>query len=146
MKVKDIMDKNIVTVPCHASLKQAANTFYDNKIADLIVIDDNGRFIGVLSQGDLIRKVLPDLDELKFVSNGMLAKAYKIFLESGAAISNESIENLIIRKAITLEPDDELLKGAIVMTELQIQSIPVLKDGKLVGVISRNQICRAILS
>ncbi len=146
MKIKDIMDKNVITATYNASLKEAANIFYNHKIADLAVIDDDGNFIGVLSQGDLIRKVLPDLEELKFVSNGMLAKAYKIFLESGTAICNETIENLVIKKAITLHPDDELLKSAIVMTELQIQSIPVLDNNQLVGTVNRNQICRAILS
>lgn len=146
MKVQDIMEINFLTVTANTTLTEAARCFTQNKVPDLMIVDNNNIFIGVVSQGDLIRRVLPDLDELKYVSNGMLQKAYEVFLESGKSIAEETIENLVIKQPIILHPEDELLKGAIVMTELQIQSLPVIKNRKLVGVVSRSDICYAILS
>lgn len=144
--IGDIVNRNSCTIRLGATMKQAAKLVSESQASDLVVVDSENTFIGTLSEGDLIRAVVPNMDELLNTREGSLAKAYEVFLGfSDPARGSEPIDRHIIRQPITLHPQDELLKAAIVMVSKQIRRLPVVDRGKFVGTVSRANICSAIL-
>lgn len=146
LTIKDIINPNFVTISAHLKFSQAAQLASSNQISDLMVVDEQQNFVGVVSEGDLIRAVLPDVEELVQSANGNLSKAFANFLLLGKKHADETVERLIIREPITLSLDDELLKAAIVMATLKIGRLPVVENGKLVATVSRADICLALLA
>jgi len=109
-----------------------------------MVIDHENIFIGVLSEGDLIRAILPGFDEV-VRAGGTLNDAFTFFLQKGRDLVKRPIDPLVIRNAFTLKTTDDVAQAAVVMVEKQIRRLPVVDDGKLLGTVSRSDICRAVI-
>jgi len=145
VRVRDVMDRRPIRIGLQDTLGTAAELFVLTQASDLAVIDGDDRFLGVLSEGDVLRALMPDfagLDEAEVT----LEHAYEIFRTSGADRVGDPINRITIRESITVAPDEELLRPAAVMVDQQIRRLPVVDDGRLVGTISRADICWALLS
>ena len=145
MLVRDVMNRKVARIYEETTMRRAAELASLSQAADLMVVDDQDTFLGVLSEGDLIRAVMPDLDEL-IAAGGSLKQAFAIFLQTGKDLAHEPIGRLIIRQPITVAPDDELLKVATVMVNKMIRRVPVVDEGRLVGTISRSDVTWGLLS
>lgn len=144
MQVRDVMDQKVARVSAHETMQTAAELLVLTQASDLIVVDEVGLFVGVVSEGDLIRALIPDFDEV-FAAGGTLADAFQIFVTNGQDLAQQSIQRLIIDNPITMAPDDEILKAATVMIDKMIRRLPVVEDGKFLGTISRADIAWAVL-
>ena len=144
--VSDIVNRNAFVIQIHETIQSAALLMSESQASDLMVIDNEKNLIGVLSEGDLIRTVIPNLGELINTSKNTLAETCKIFLESAEDIAQQPIDRLIIRNPITLKQNDELFKAAIIMATKQIRCLPVVNYKKFIGTVSRADICQAILA
>ncbi len=142
--VQGIMETRVARIRADANLHQAAEIVAMSGVSDLMVVDAAGRFIGVLSEGDILRAALPDVDEI-VQAGGTLHEAYQVFLRKGRALSEKPIAPLIIREPITLHPDDHVAKAAAVLIGKQIRRLPVVRDGRLLGTVSRANICEAVV-
>jgi len=109
------------------------------------VVADEDNFRGVLSEGDILRTALPDIDEI-LEEGGSLDDAFEIFLRRGHGLSNLPIGPLIIEDPIIVAPDDHVAKAATVLLDKQIRLLPVVdSEGKLMGTVSRADVCRAVV-
>ena len=144
MKIGDVMNTAPTTIQKGSSFKDAAVSVSANQVSDLMVVDDGGAFVGVLSEGDLIRAALPGYDDL-MQDGTSLGGAWKVFLEKGRELASNSIDPITITAPLTFSSSMELLKAASTMISKQIRVLPVVDDGKLVGTISRGDLCRAVL-
>jgi CBS domain-containing protein len=138
------MDQKIARIAPSTNMQLAAELLVLTQASDLAVVDAEGRFIGVLSEGDLLRAVMPDFEEL-VARGGSLREAFEVFLKAGRHIADQPIERLVIRESIVVAPSDDLLKAATVMASMQIRRLPVVEDQKLVGSVARADICWALL-
>lgn len=145
MLVRDVMNRKVARIYEDTTMRRAAELASLSQASDLMVVDEQDTFLGVLSEGDLIRAVMPDLDEL-IAAGGSLTQAFEIFLQTGRDLAHEPIGRLIIRNPITVAPEDELLKVATVMVNKMIRRIPVVEEGRLVGTISRSDVTWGLLS
>lgn len=144
MNIRDVMNTNPARISVGKTLGEAAEVVRTSQCSDLMVVDDGGNFIGVLSEGDLIRLVLPKLDEI-VAQGGSFSDAFDIFEDKGHAVAGSSIDPIIIRKPVTVSPGDPLFRAASTMVRMQIRRLPVVEAGKLVGTVSRADICSGIL-
>lgn len=145
MQIRDVMSMNVTRVGVQSSLKRAAELVSLSQASDLMVVDDENNFVGVLSEGDLIRAVLPDFDDM--IEQGKdTALAFANFVETGLQFGAKPIVPFVIKDPITLSPEDAALRAATVMISKQIRRLPVVEKGKLVGTVSRADICRAVLA
>jgi len=142
MLIGDIMNVNATRIRVTATMRQAAELVSQSQSSDLMVVDGDNNFVGVLSEGDLIRAVLPKYDELV---KGGVGNPVDLFVERGHEKAEAPIDPLVIRTPIMLSPADPVLKAASTMVSRQIRRLPVVEKGKLVGTVSRADICRAIL-
>ena len=123
---------------------QAAETVALAGSSDLMVIDESGAFVGVLSEGDILRAALPDIDEI-LEAGGSLDVAFARFVEKAHDLSALPIAPLVIRDPITVAPDDHVARAVVVLVERNIRLLPVVRDGRLLGVVSRADICNSVV-
>jgi CBS domain-containing protein len=144
MQVQAIMETRVARIRHSASLQHAAEIVALSGVGDLMVVDDAGTFVGVLSEGDILRNALPDFDEI-LEAGGTLYDAFQLFMRKGRELSDKPIMPLVIREPIVLRPDDHVAKAATVLIERQIRRLPVVQDGRLIGTVSRANICQAVV-
>src|SRR5215510_2921502 len=144
LRVEDIMATRTIRIQQDANMYRAAEVVALSRISDLMVVDEDDKFIGVLSEGDILRAALPDMDEI-VAEGGSLDTAFSIFLKKGKDLSGLPILPFVIKKPIVLDPQDHVAKAATVMIDLNIRLLPVIKDGKLVGSVSRADVCQAVV-
>lgn len=144
MLVSSLMTVYPVCIPHDTTMRHAAEIFSLSDVSDIMVIDHQQNFVGVISEGDLLRALMPDYEEV-IGAGGTLYHAFELFIEKGAVLAEDSIANLIIRDPIIVKPTDEVAKVATIMLQKNIRRLPVQDGDKLVGTVSRSDICRAII-
>lgn len=145
LRVRDVIDEKAFPVTANATMEYVADLLALTEDSDLMVIDDEGNFIGVVSETDLLRAVIPDIDEI-MKAGGTLNDAMSIFLQSGRDLAGQPIKRLVKHNPHTVSPDDELLAVATVMLQNDTRRLPVVEDDKFVGSISLADMCWAVLS
>ncbi len=144
LMVKGIMANQPARIRDDSNLRHAAEIVALSGVGDLMVIDRDGGFVGVLSEGDILRAALPNFDEI-LAEGGTLFDAYRLFLRKGQELSQRPIMPLVIRNPLVLHPDDHVARAATVLIDLQIRRLPVVENGRLVGTVSRANICQAVV-
>ncbi|RHW26102.1 CBS domain-containing protein [Nocardioides immobilis] len=144
LRVRDVMNTKTARIHLGRPMALAAEILVLTQASDLIVIDDDDRFVGVLPEGDLLHAIMPDFDGL-MESGASLTRGFEVFLSSGSSYADQPIDSLVIRGSIMLRPDDELLKAATVMITKGIRRLAVVDGERFVGSVSRADICWGIL-
>jgi CBS domain-containing protein len=144
LRVEDAMATRTIRIPQDANMYRAAEMVALSRVSDLMVVGEDDKFIGVLSEGDILRAALPDMEEI-VAEGGSLDTAFDIFLKKGRDLSKLPILPFVITEPMVLGPEDHVAKAASVMIDLNIRLLPVIKDGKLVGSISRADVCQAVV-
>lgn len=145
MKIRDMMSINPTRILPGSTVRQAADLFAYSNASDLVVTDAENSLVGVLSEGDVMRAMLPQLSEV-MAGGGRLTDSYDLFQEKGAALADQPIDRYVIKSPIVVSPDDEVQKAAALMAAKQIRRLPVVEGGKLVGTVSRADVCRAVIT
>lgn len=143
-QIKDVMRVRTARIRQDSDIRHAAEIVALSGVSDLMVVDDEDKFIGVLSEGDILRTALPDIDEI-LDEGGTLDDAFQIFLDKGKQLAELPIAPLIIREPIVLDPENHVAQAATILVDKQIRMLPVVQDSKLVGTISRADVCRAVV-
>ena len=144
MQIRDVMNINAIRILSGSTMVKAAELAALSNASGLFVVDEEDNFIGVLSEGDMMKAILPEMSEVMAVGRD-LRETYNISSEKGVKLGSELIDNHLIPNAITLKPEDPLLKAANIMAVKKMRRLPVVKNGKLVGTVSRGDICKAVL-
>lgn len=145
VRVADVMSRRVVRIRQDADLFHAAEIVATTGVADLTVVDDDGRLVGALVVGDILRAAMPDLDEIT-AESGTVDAAFRLFLRKGRALAGLPIAPLVIREALVARDDDHVAKVAALLLDTYIGRVPVLDaEDRLVGTISRADICWAIV-
>ncbi len=143
-RVRGIMTLRVVRLRMGDSLHRAAEVIALSGVGDLMVIDHDNHFVGVLSVGDVLRAAMPDLDEV-VEQGGTLESAFRLFLRKGSELRHRTIDPLVIQAPLVVDPDDHVAKVAALMLDKNIHRLPVVKDGRLLGTVGRADICQAVV-
>lgn len=142
MKVRDIMDTDVITLRRDATYEDAVKTFHDSEITGCPIVDDQGKLVGIVSYKDLLRILFPYYDsyyknpESYTDSNDRESKAQEI--------RNHKIETFMTAPVHTTTPDMPILQAAGIMLAHHIQRLPVLEGERIVGIVTRTKILRAL--
>ncbi len=138
MKVKDIMTRDVVSVKETATLKEVSSILAERKISGLPVADDSGRVIGIITEDDLIRVILPTYQDI--TSEEMFLQNAENIEKKALEASRMKVRDIMSKKPVTIDEDAPVMKAGAIMLARKVKRLPVVKDGKLVGVISRTNI------
>ena len=144
MLVSDVMTAFPAYIRLGATIRRAAEMISVSEVGHLMVLDHDGRFVGSLSEEDVVRAMLPGFDDVT-AAGGTLADAFRLFLDRGRALADRVIDPLVVRDTATVRPTDELARAAVVMIDRGIRRLPVVEDGALVGTLARADLCRAVI-
>lgn len=143
MKIKDVMIKKVITVKSGQSLAEVARVLVKNNISGAPVVDKNGRLMGMLSEKDLFYALYPDVKDILRDIKLWLGKEkikYRV-----AAKRRLLVDGLMTKKVISVSEDEEILGAGSLMLRYKIHRLPVVKNKKLVGIVSRRDIFRNLL-
>ena len=144
MRIREAMTNRVARIRAEASMFQAAEAISLSGASDLMVVDSAGAFTGVLTEGDVLRAALPDIDEI-LAAGGSLEEAFDRFVKKGRDLATQPIMPLVIGNPLSVDPDDHVARAAVVFVERNIRLLPVVRDGRLLGVISRADVCNAVV-
>jgi len=121
MKVNEIMETRVVAAKTNATCTSLAQKMLSGFISGLPVTDDEGHVIGVVTEFDILK-----------------------VLRNGANLS-KTAKDIMSDKPICLEANQSVEEAIELMTRHHIMRIPVVSDGKLVGIVSRTDVLRAFV-
>jgi CBS domain-containing protein len=141
MKVEDIMSREVVTVPPGASLKEAAHLLVEHRISGMPVVDNQDHVLGVFSEADVLPKEAAELQPRRPLAwlAGQLEPVDRSKLE--AYLVGEAMT----APALTIEARQPVSRAAKLMIEKGVNRLPVVDDGKLVGIVTRADLVRAFV-
>lgn len=140
------MTNNVITVGLSTPLRELAKIFHEKNINGIPVIDSENKVIGVVCESDLVNQNTPlhiptvfvILDSVIPLENPWrLHKDYKKMTAS-------TVEDVYSFPAVCVEPDTDISEVAQIMTSRKYYTIPVVKDGELIGVLGKGDIIKAI--
>ncbi len=143
MLAKDVMTTAILTVTPETDVGEIARTLLDAHISAIPVIAEDGSLVGIVSEGDLIHRAEADTRRRPSWWLRLLATPE----ESSERYLREfgrRARDVMTRDVITVEPDTPLTEIAAMLEKYHIKRVPVMADGKLVGIVSRANLLRGV--
>lgn len=142
MLVKDIMTSPAVTVGPDTSVRDTAKLLVSHRISAVPVVDAKNRVIGIVSEGDLMRR-----RELGTEPHQPWWMAFAVPLtidEEYHKSVADAVEEVMTRDVVTIGEDASIIKVAELLATRHIKRVPVTRDRKCVGVVSRADLVRAL--
>ena len=143
MLAQDVMSSDVVTVTEGATALDAVKLLINNGVSGLPVVDARGAFVGIITEFDVIRHVLGGEG-----GNGLQATWEKGegLNEAQTKALGKPVAELMTRQALAATENTTVMEIADLIVRHQIKSVPVLRDGTVVGVVSRADLVKALLS
>lgn len=142
MKVKEVMSKKVIKVKIGDSLEKIAKLLFKKQISGVLVVDAGGKMVGIISEKDIYRLMYPTYKE--FQENPEIFLDHEAMEGNIESIRRTKAEKFMNKEVIALEPDDPVMKAGAIMLAKRINRLPVIKNGKIVGVVSRRDIYQNI--
>lgn len=155
-KVKDFMCSDVLFVRPNNSVFDVAKVFSKNNISGAPVVED-GRVIGVISISDIVKFMgikLADGSVIAHESQSLsmiflnlikMGKEFVDFKKDLERISNTEIKHMMSKEVVAIGPNADLFEAANIMEKSDVNRLPVINDGRLVGIIARADLIRALI-
>jgi CBS domain-containing protein len=145
LKARDIMTREIISVTLETSLKDLARKFVETGVSTMPVVDAEGLLQGVVSETDLIeqQKPLHIPTVMAFFDGVFYLDSEKRFRQEVDRVTAQMVSEICNRHPVTCSPDATVREIAGLMTANKAHLIPVLDEGKMVGVVARLDLIRA---
>lgn len=147
MIARDIMTREVITVAPNDKVEETVRLLVDNKISGIPVVDAERHVVGIVTENDLMVKA----SELKVPFYVTLFDSI-IFLENPIRFNNNLkkyaavlVKDAMTQKVITVEEDTPVSDVVDIMQDKSINRVPVVRNGKLVGIITRNDILKSLV-
>jgi CBS domain-containing protein len=143
MRAHQIMTRQVITVATGAPIVEAANTMLQNHISGLPVVDQTGKLVGIISQGDFIRRA-------EIGTQRKRGRWLKLLLGPGKVASDFVHERgRKVGEIMTLDPctvtEDATLEDVVrLMEQNNVKRLPVMRGDQLVGVVTRSNLLQAV--
>ena len=141
MNASDVMVRDVVTVGPEDEVSKAVQLLVDHDISALPVVDSEKRVIGILSEADLLHREKIGTEKTPAV----VARASVLALEY-AKSHGRKVSELMSENVVAADENTSISELANVLEKHRIKRVPILKDGKLVGIVSRANLIQALAS
>lgn len=144
MQAQDVMSRDVVTVTPDDTVVQAARLMLQRKFSGLPVVDANGSLVGMVTEGDLLRRTETGTVRrrprwLEFVAGpGRLAAEY-------THSAGKFVSEVMTHDVLAVSEDAALAEVVDLMERNRIKRVPVTKGDRLVGIITRQNLVRALV-
>ncbi|KIG07558.1 CBS domain-containing protein [Caballeronia concitans] len=146
MQARDVMTSNVVTVTPDTTVRELAQLLVKHRISATPVVDEKGHVIGMVSEGDLLHRSETDTEKRQ----GRRSWWLDLVGSDGAADYVKSharkVGEIMSRNVVCVEEDASLGEIAALLESRHIKRVPVLRDRRLVGIVSRSNLVQALAS
>lgn len=142
MKIEDIMVKDIKSVRQDDIIKDVVILICTNQISGIPVLDDEGRIEGIISEKDILKAMYPSY--IEFYNDPARARDFEETEERYKELLAHQVKDVMTREVWTITPDMPILKAASLMIIKKVRRLPVVDQGKIVGIVSQGDIHQAI--
>jgi CBS domain-containing protein len=145
MRACDVMTRHVVSVTPDTSIGAAAELMLERRISGLPVIEKSGKLVGMISEGDLLRRVEAKTERKRprwlelFAANSQLAAEY---VKSHAS----HVADVMTSEVVTVTEETPIGDVAERLETKRIKRVPVVRGGKVVGIVTRSNVLRAVAS
>jgi CBS domain-containing protein len=143
MRATDIMTSEVITVDEEASVQQVAKLLAERGISAVPVVDGENRVIGMVSEGDLLHRAETGTERRRSWWLDMMSSTNKL---AGDYIKSHSgkVKDVMTRDVISVADTTPVADIAVLLETNRIKRVPVVRDGKLIGIVSRANLVRAL--
>jgi CBS domain-containing protein len=145
MKAADVMVRNVITVRSDSVVAEVADLLVGNRISAVPVVDGDGKVVGIVSEGDLIRRAESGTELRRSHWLEWLVPSETLAAEFVRSHSRR-VSDIMTRKVISVTPETPLDEVATILEANGIKRVPVIDNGKLVGILSRANLVQALAS
>lgn len=143
MKAADVMVSNVVTTSPEASVQEVAAILLKNRISAVPVVTRGGKLVGIISEGDLIRRRETDTEHHRSWWMQLLLGRTPLAAEYVKSHSHR-VSDVMTCNVITVKPETPLREIAALLEKHGIKRLPILHNGELVGIVSRANLVQAL--
>jgi CBS domain-containing protein len=145
MKVRDIMSARVISIAPDAGILRAIRLMLQNHISGLPVIDPSGTLVGVVTEGDFLRRTETGTERKR--------PRWLEFLLGPSRLADEYVQtharrvsDVMTREPVTIAEDAGLDEAVEIMEHRRIKRLPVVRGGQVVGIVSRANLLHALVS
>lgn len=145
LTAKDIMAEEVITVSPDSTVETLARVLMKNRISGVPVVNDAGELVGIVTESDLIRKnarlhsptVIRLFDAYIMLGSDKLEEEIR-------KMSATTVDEICKKEVVSIEEGTTMEEIASIMAEQHIHLLPVLKDGKVVGIVGKADVIRSM--
>jgi len=143
MRAIDVMTSEVISVDENATVTAVARLLAERGISAVPVVDKANQVIGMVSEGDLLHRAETGTERRRSWWLDMMASTNKL---SGDYIKSHSgkVKDVMTRKVLSVTEATPVADIALLLETNRIKRVPVVRDGKLVGILSRANLVRAL--
>lgn len=145
MRAVDVMVRNVVTVHPETEVADAVKLLAEHDISALPVVDDRGALVGMLSEADLIHRAEIGTEKHRPWWVEAVTGASTLAAEYAQAYGR-TVDALMTTTLVTVSEDTTLAEIASIFERQRIKRVPVVREGRLVGIVSRSNLIQALAS
>ena len=145
MKALDVMVSPVITISPDTSIEEAADTLLKNRISGMPVLDGTGALVGIISEGDFLRRVEAGTERHRPRWLELLTRGDTIAAEYVKS-HGRKVSDVMTTWPVSVGEDTPLMDIADLMESRQIKRVPVVRAGKVVGIVSRANLLQGLLA
>lgn len=146
LTARDIMTANPITIGPDTSVGEAVKILLEKRFNGLPVVNENGALLGVLCQSDLVaQQKTPETPSIFAILDGFISFGLKQAEKDLQKITALTAREAMTKSPVTVSPDAPLDELAAMMVKAKYYSLPVLENGKVIGIIGKEDILRTVI-
>lgn len=142
--IKDLMNRDVPTVSEKDTLGTVVRLMAASGVSGVPVVDEDGMLLGIITEHDIIKVVVPSYENVREDESSRLNLDF--FLQTRAQqVREKAVASVMSRNVVALAEEDPAMKAASAMLAKKYKVLPVARDGRLVGMVSRIDIAHYLL-
>ncbi len=145
LRARDIMTRDVIAVSPDTTVEKLGRVFIEKGISGAPVTDAEGRLLGIITENDLI-------SQNRRLHIPTILRLFDAFIPLGSSrleveikkMTASTVGEICVKKVVTVDEDTPIEDIATIMTEKKIHLLPVLREGRLVGIIGKKDLIRGI--
>ena len=146
MNARDVMTRDVVSVTSDTPMRKIAALLLEKCISAVPVVDGSGAPIGMVSEGDLTGRSEAEREARQDWWLTMLAEGEAVSPEFLASLNYPTARDMMSAPVISIDEETSLGEIAELLTTHRIKRVPVVRDGRIVGIVSRADLVRALVA
>jgi len=143
MRAKDIMRSEVQSVSETTTLRDLSRAFRRYGVTTIPVVNERDDLVGVVTEADLLRTMLPSYGELH--DNLQYMMDFEYLEDRAQSVEEQPVRNVMVRGAVSVDENAPLMRVISLFLLKSTSHIPVVRGSKIVGVVTRTDICELML-